>query len=149
MEKPSVTLRHDEGYLLGGWLLIVTALIVALSHVVPADQQTRQTTLFVVIFTGVCSIACFSCGGFTETLDENGIHIKRPFYSKRYRWSDVMKVSVEVVQQYKGKGPEIAMKIKNRRLSLPLAYTQRSMACITCYYGQPDQDKWGKPPTLM
>lgn len=150
MEKPSVTLRHDEGYLLGGILFILTALIIGMSTVVPIAQQTGQISVWIVVIPLVfCSIACFFWGSFTETLDENGISIKRPFCSKQYQWSDVTKVSIETVPSKGGKMPEYSLKIKNRRFALPIDYTKRTMACIICYYGQPDQDQWGKPPNLV
>ena len=60
-----------------------------------------------------------------------------------------MKVSVVVVQQYKCKGPEFSIRIKKRKLPLGLDYTKLSLACITYYYGLPDEDKWGKPPMFM
>ena len=149
MEKPSVTLRHDEAYLLGGFMALITVAGFVLSRVVPADPSARKLSLVVAIIMMVFCSACFFWGGFEETLDEHGIFIKRPFYSKRYLWSDVTKVSIEVVQQYKSKGPEASLRIKKRKLPLSLAYTKRSMACITCYYGQPDEDQRGKPPMLI
>ena len=149
MEKPKVTLQHTEGYLLGGFMLLITVAGYALSRVQPADPFSRNLSTVIAIIMTVFGGACFYCGGFTETLDENGIHIKRPFYSKSYLWSDVVKVSVEVVQQYKSKGPQFSLRINNRRFSLPLEYTKRTMACITCYYGQPDEDLWGKPLIFM
>ena len=149
MEKPSVTLRHDEGYLLGGLLLIMTALVFGMSLVVPVAQQTGLISVWVVILLVLCSIACFFWGSFTETFDENGIFIKRPFCSKQYHWSDVTKVSIKAVPAKGGKMPEFSIEIKNRRFSLSIAYTKRTMACIIYYYGQPDRDQWGKPPMLM
>ena len=150
MEKPSVTLRHDEGYLLGGFMLLITVAGYVLSRVVPADLSLQKlSTVIAIILTVFCGV-CFYWGGFTETLDENGIHIKRPFYSKQYSWCDVIKVSVEVVRKYKSpKTPEFSLKIKNCKAPLALDYTKRTMACISCYYGQPDEDKWGKPPMYM
>ena len=150
MEKPSVTLRHDTYYLLGGFMLLMTVLLFVMSLVLPVAQQPGQPSVWwAVIPLLICSVACFWGGTFTETLDENGIYIKRPFYSQRYPWNDVTKVSIRVVQQYKCKGPEFSLSIKNRKMRLSLAYTKRAMSCITYYYGQPDEDHWGKPPSLM
>jgi len=149
MEKPSVTLRHDEAYLLGGFMFIITVASVSLSYVVPSDQQSRQVTLVAAILEFFFCVACICWGASTETLNENGISIKRPFYRKQHAWSDVTRVSVEAMPSRGGKRPVFSLEIKNRRFPLEIAYTKRSMACITCYYGQPNQEKWGKPPMLM
>ena len=149
MEQPSVTLRHDTAYLLAGFMLILTAINLTLTYVMPADLESRQISLVVAVPMILCCVACIYWGASTETLNENGIYIKRPFYSKRYLWSDVIKVSIEVMPSRGGKTPEFSLRIQKRRFPLAIAYTKRSMACITCYYGQPDQDKWGKPPVLM
>lgn len=149
MKNPSVTLRHDEAHFLGGFMSLVTVAGFVLSRVLPADPFERRVSLVIAILMTVFCVACFFRGGFAETLDENGILIIRPFYSKRYFWNDVMKISVKVVQQYKAKGPVFTLRIKNRKLPLSLDYTKRTMVCITCYYGQPDEDQWGKPPMFM
>ena len=149
MEKPSVTLRHDEAYLIAGFMFIITAVGVVLTFAVPAAQETRQLSLIIAAVLVVFCVALFFLGGCTETLDEHGIFIKRPFYSKQYPWSDVVKVTIDAVLSKGGKHPEFSLRIKKRRLPLTLSYTKGVMACITCYYGQPDQDKWGKPPMLL
>ena len=149
MEKPSVTLRHNEGCFLGVFLLTMTGLMVGLSFVIPEAQGSGDISIFVMVLMLICSVACFFWGTFTETLDETGILIKRPYFSKKYQWCDIEQISIVVVQRYKSKDPEFSLKIKNSRFSLSIAYTKRTMACITCYYGRPDQDQWGKPPILM
>ena len=149
MEKPSATLKHDTTYFLGGFMLLITVIAFTLSRVMPAEQSERNLSLVIAIIMTIFSVVCFYYGGFSETLDESGILLKRPFHSKKYLWSDVEEVSIEVVQQYKQKGPQFSLRIKGRKMLLSIGYTKRTMACITCYYGQPERDQWGKPPIFM
>lgn len=149
MKKPTVTIRHDASHLIGGFLFIITSAIVGLTFVKPADQESGLITYIVITLSYVCCAVCFFWGASSETLDENGIYLKRPFCSKQYLWSDVTNVSVKVVQQYRRKGPEFSLKITNRRFPLTLDYTKSCMVCISYYYGEPDQDKWGEPPVFL
>lgn len=149
MEKPSVTLRHDAAYLLSALLFLISVGDVVLAYVSPADPQTRQMSFVAAMLLMPFCIACAFKGGSTETLDESGIFVKKPFYSRKYPWSDILEVSVETIHIRGGTTPVFSLKVKNRKRPLELAYNKRSKVCITCYYGQPDEDKWGKPPTLM
>ena len=148
MEKPSVTLRYDTFYLVGGLMLLLAALIAGLAST-SVDQQSQRLSMVVAVLTAIFGVVCFLWGVSVTILNENGIFIKRPFYSKQYSWSDVEKVTIRWMPAKGGKRPEISLKIANRKTSLAIEYTKRTMACVTCYYGEPDLDKWGKPPVYM
>ena len=49
MEKPTVTLRHTEAYLLGGFMLLITVAGYVLSRVVPADQSSQKLSTVIAI----------------------------------------------------------------------------------------------------
>ena len=143
MEKYSVTLKNAAGYLVGGTLVAVSAAC-GLAAVFSA---TADWVLSAVIAGGCLALAVFFFyKAATEiTLDETGIYIKTPFTKKHYSWTSVKQVSVARVAR--NDSPHYYLKTEKRKIEID--YTKRTQLCILQYYGQPDCDKWGKPPQLL
>lgn len=147
MEKPSVTIRHKEGYAAAGLFFGGAVLIVFLNTVLLPERLEDQVLGYAIAaMAAVLAVVFLLWARCTETIDENGIGIKRPFWWYRYPWDAVQRVGIIPPP---GKDlPKIEIRVAGRRSALLIDYTKRTAACVRHYYGEPDFDKWGKTPTI-
>lgn len=142
MEKPSVTIQHKEAYAAGG-LLCVLSLVIGL-----LNWSANENTFPGVLIPGLgllLALLFFFFGNCSEKLDENGICICTPFSEKQAAWDQVVCVGILAPS---GKDvPKIEFTLKNHSIPYQIQYTKRTLSCVRHYYGEPDWDKYGKPPS--
>lgn len=142
MEKPAVTMEHKEAYATFGAMTFLFLVIVALNCV------TADCSLIGFAIAALCLAVAglfLFMAKCSETMDENGIRIHTPFSEKQYSWDDVQ--SVGIAKPSSKDLPKIEIKVDKSVLYID--YTKRSRSCIHYYYGEPDWDKYGKPPSIF
>lgn len=147
MNNPSVTIVRKEGYATAAVSFGMAVLIAFLNTVMPSAKRDEWILGYAIAAIAVVlAVAFLLWARCTETIDENGICIRRPFSQNRYPWDAVQRVGIIPPP---GKDfPKIEIRVADRRSPLLTDYTKRSLACIRHYYGQPDFDEWGQPPTI-
>ena len=141
MGNCSVTLEHTQGYVAGGLMTMMAILVGCFS---PSEL------FLTILIMGCCvfvAMLCFLKAASKETLDETGIYLKTSFAQKHYPWASVEQIVLAKVSRKDI--PHYYISIKGRRTKIAIDYTKRSQMCISRYYGQPDCDKWRKPPELL
>ena len=142
MEKPAVTIEHKEAYAVFGVMIFMFLAIVALNCV------TADSSLMGFVIAALCLAVAglfLFMAKCSETIDENGIRIRTAFSEKQYSWDDVQSVGIA-----KPSGKDLPkIEIKVHQSVLFVNYTKRSFSCIRYYYGEPDWDKYGKPPLIF
>lgn len=165
MEKPTVTFQEKAGcYLLGGAALVFSLIMLIPTASAPEDEKIYGWIFAAIVF--VCGIVVLGFADSKYTIDENGIYYKGFSKEYRYPWTDVIEVGVAKVHNSRGIGayhPEIWITLKggtpyragrgswivrNLNTGIQLPYQRKLWDCIGYYYGAPDFDEWGKPPTV-
>ena len=164
MEKPSVTIKHSGYYLIGGYALVLMLLPVFALRNLSAEEKLLGWIAVAVLLAG-CLYLLLS-GATVEVIDEHGYYRKTVLGERRYAWSEIIEIGVARVPYRRSSSsyyPEIYLtvkggwlrriagtdwKIRNLRTGFTLEYTRKTWDCIGYYYGAPDFDEWGKPPTL-
>lgn len=143
MEKPSVTIQHKEAYAVSG-ILVTLALVISL-----LNDSTAEKGFPGLLITVLCLLLAsffLFLGKSSERMDEKGIYIFTPFSAKQYHWDEISHVGILAPS---GKDlPKVEIGLKKGGI-LQLDYTKRSLSCVRCYYGEPDWDKYGKPPSIF
>lgn len=164
MEKPSVTIKHSGYYLIGGYLLVLSLLPLLIVGTRPEEEKWMGW-----LAVGLCLAAALGMllwGATVDTIDERGISRTSMFGHRCWAWSEIAEIGVARVPDHKSINsfhPEICItakggwlrriagkqwKIRNLRTGLTLEYEKKTWDCIRHYYGTPDFDEWGKPPTV-
>lgn len=150
MEKPSVTLTYPAASALG---LLSGGFTVFFVFMMTVSQEPVEDEVFLwgsVLLFVLVSVFSFLMAASSQTLDEHGLRIKTPLFTKQFAWADVKRV--ELREQYGRRGsrhPELTMDLSGWLPGWPMDYTKRVMSCIRYYYGEPDFDNWGEPPVLF
>lgn len=163
MEKPSVTIRYT--FVL--WICLI-ALAVCLATGIPAivnaPSGERSTLSLVVVCLSFFCLVGIGSGLQKEILDETGVRTELLFWSWGCPWSEVLEVSIVKIPSNRAMGDipwiyitvpggtpyhtaKMRWRAKNMLTGYMLGYRKDILACIHFYYGQPDIDEWGKPPT--
>lgn len=141
MREVSVTLRHPEGYALGG-LVTMTDLFIGSSAFF---RPLAGIELAIIGTSALAALWGFYRAASWERLDQTGIFLKRPFFQHQYTWAQVQ--SVRIVPMDNGNGmktPRLQFTVPGRSTPLNLACTKRSLAAVQSWYGTPDEDLWGR-----
>lgn len=164
MEKPSVTIKHPEAYVLGGMMMIFSLIFIFPAIAAPPEEKVGFLALVAVMATG--SLLVMTLGSSVEIIDENGIYLKELFSERRYAWSDIVEVAVAKVHNRKSFSsyhPEIYITVKggrsrreageqwlirNMSTGIILPYQRKVWSCICYYYGAADFDEWGRLPDI-
>lgn len=148
MEKPSVTIQHKEGYAASGAFFGAALLMFVLNTVMPSAQHDEQILGYAIVaMTAVMGAFFLLWARCSETLDEDGITLRRLSKVKRYGWNEIGSVSIQPPQ---GKDlPKLQFRNTDGRHIAYIDYTKRALACVHVYYGNPDLSKWCKPPTIF
>ena len=144
MEKTSVTLTHKEGYLVTGLTFGGALLAIVLNTVMPSPQQDERVLGYVIAAIAVViGVVFLFVARRSEILDEGGITIRGVSKVKHYGWNEIGKVAVIPPQ---GKDlPKLRFWTVDGQHIAYIDYTKRTLACVHAYYGEPDEDRWGKP----
>ena len=149
MEGPSVTITYQEGLALGLICSGVAAFLVFMNAISSIFSDNPVMLWVVVGIAGTVAVLCLLVAASSTTFDEHGIRFKTPLFTKQFAWSDVKFVELRVDHgRNGGEVPLLTMDIKGWIPGWPVSYTKRIMACIRCYYGEPNIDTWGRPPTM-
>ena len=118
-----------------------------LNMVLPSAQRDERILGYVIAAIAVViGVAFLFVARRSDTLDESGITIRCSTKEKRYDWSEIGKVSVVPPQ---GKDlPKLRFWTTDGQHIAYIDYTKRTLACVRAYYGEPDEDCWGKPPAV-
>lgn len=144
MEKPSVTIQHKEAFAVSG----ISLLLSLISGFLIWSMGENQLPGLLVPVVGLLLSAFFLFfGKCSERIDETGICICTPFSVKQYSWDQVL--SVGILGPSGKDMPKILFKIKNGGAALRIDYTKKTFSCVCYYYGKPDWDKYGKPPSIL
>ena len=145
MESPSVTLHYPEAKAAGGAFAGIGLLAAVLNMVLPNGDTVLGYVVAGVALVLAVVFFCMAKG--SKTLDEEGICIRGIRSEKRFSWQSVERVTI-LPDRGKSFPPAIELRIAGQRGGLEIDYTKRTLACVLRYYGQPDADRWGKPPTM-
>ena len=148
MEKPTLTIEHKEGNLLSVLFFLAAGFIFFLNTALSPSRQEEQLLGYAIAVTaGVLGVFFLLWARCSETLDADGITIRRPFGTKHHSWEEVGKIGIQPPQ---GKDlPKLWLQRADGRHIAQFYYTKRSLACIRFYYGDPDYDNWNNPPTTF
>ena len=147
MEKTSVTLTHREGYLVTGLTFGGALLAIVLNTVMPSAQRDERVLGYVIAAIAVVIGVVFLFEARrSESLDEGGITIRSSSKVKHYGWDEIGKVGV-IAPQCKDL-PKLRFWTADGQHIAYIDYTKRTLACVRAYYGEPDEDRWGKPPAV-
>ena len=149
MDKPSFTETYQTGYVAGAACGGLLAFGLFMTFV--TDSAVDPLMLWIMTAAlGLLTAFFFLLGASSQTWDEHGIRIKTPLFTKQFAWSDVKFVELRADRGRNGGGvPLLTMDINGWIPGWPVSYTRRIMACIRCYYGEPNIDTWGKPPEYV
>lgn len=144
MEKPSVVIQHKEAYGLSG-LLGLMALIMGILNFATGEMTVFEWLLpLLPIVLAVFFLFYAKC---SEKIGEDGICIQTPFSKKQYAWHQIECVGIEAPS---GKDmPKIVFAVTNCTVPVRMQYTKSVLSCVQYYYGEPDWDKYGKPPSVF
>ncbi|MBQ7231589.1 MAG: hypothetical protein IJX04_11935 [Oscillospiraceae bacterium] len=163
MKKPTVTIKHPEAFYMGGALVMFSLVAVIPNIAAPPEEPLYGWMLVAVLL--VFGLIILGFGETTETIDEKGICIKGLLKKRRYAWADIAEVGVARVRGTRpvaAHHPEVYVTLRggmprraagemwltrNVHTGLVLPYTRGVWDCIRHYYGEPDFDEWGQPPT--
>lgn len=145
MENPSVTLHYREANAAGGILVVIGLLAAVLNTVLPSGNAILGYVIAGIALVLAVVFFCMAKG--SKTLDQDGICIRGIRSKKRFSWQSVERVTI-LPDRGKSFPPAIELRIAGQRGALEIDYTRRTLACVLRYYGQPDADQWGKPPTM-
>lgn len=146
MKPYTVTMQHWEGYLCGGLFLLV-GLVVGCSALL---RPLTGMEIFILCLCALLAAVSFFRGASWERLDENGICTKNPFRKTLYPWDTVSHVGIILADNGRGSlFPRIRVQIRSRKWPVHFLYTKGTLAAIRLYYGEPDEDQWGRPPDLL
>ena len=147
MEKISVAIQHKEGCAVSVVAFVGAALAFVLNTVLPSAQRDERILGYVIAAVAVViGVAFLFVARRSDTLDESGITIRCSTKEKRYDWSEIGKVSVVPPQ---GKDlPKLRFWTMDGQHIAYIDYTKRTLACVRAYYGEPDEDCWGKLPAV-
>lgn len=138
MSSCPVTIRHPEGYVLG--LLLPISLLPVLV------EPVHTLSLFEILLfcaLGVTGLYGLYRAASWEQLDETGILVKRPFFSKGYLWPEIQKVQLVPLRTTRGQFPQFLITLPDRSTPLRLRCTGTTLDAIRSWYGEPDEDLWG------
>ena len=149
MEKPSVTITY-QGFLALGLVCGGFAAFLLFMNAISPGFSDDPVMLWVMVGAAVLfAVLCFLVAASSTTFDEQGIRFRSPLFTKQFAWSDVQFVALRKERTRNGGyAPLLTMDLKGWLPGWPISYTKRIMACIRCYYGEPNIDTWGKPPTM-
>lgn len=136
--KP-VILTHPEGYILG-LLLPIGLLPVWVEPVHPLG--IGEILLFCAL--GVTGLYGLFRAASWERLEQSGIFLKRPFFKKQYAWSDIQKVQLVPRSTSRGRFPQFLITLPDRSAPVRLRCSKEALAAIQNWYGEPDEDLWGR-----
>ena len=143
MEKPSVTIQHKEAYAVSGVLVV---LVLFISFLNDATAEKGFLGLLIPVLCLLLAVFFLFLGRSSERMDEKGIYICTPFSTKQYHWDELSHVGILAPS---GKDlAKIEIGLKKGKI-LQLDYTKRTLSCVCYYYGEPDWDKYGKPPSIF
>ena len=145
MENLSVTIRHPEGKAAGGVFVVFGFLAAVLNTVLPSGDAILGYVIAGIALVLAVVFFCMAKG--SKTLDQDGICIRGIRSEKRFSWQSVEQVTI-LPDRGKYSPPAIGFKIAERRDTLEIDYTKRTLACVRYYYGEPDFDEWGRPPIM-
>lgn len=132
-----VKLTHPEGYILG--LLLPVSLL-------PVVVEPVHTLSFwdILLFCSLGIVGIFGLyrAASWEQLDEAGIAVKRPFSRKLYPWTQVQKIRLVPFSTTRGRYPRFLITLPSR--TIPIRCTKASLAAVERWYGEPDEDNWGR-----
>lgn len=138
-----ITLRHPEGYALGGLMTVISLIFTAFALFHPL----AGIDIFVIMLSLSLAGFGFYSGASWKRLDETGICIHRPFSHRHWTWAQVLDLQIVPMDSYKG--PKVGMiqfRLSGRATLMYLPYTKSTLTAVHAWYGQPDADSWGKPP---
>lgn len=148
MEKPSVTQTYQEWLALGLICSGFAAFFLFMNAISPSFSDSPVMLWVAVGAIGAFAALCFLVAASSTTFDEHGICFKSPLFTKQFTWSDVKFVELRKDRSRNGSYvPLLTMDLKGWVPGWPISYTKRIMTCIRYYYGEPNIDTWGKPPT--
>lgn len=128
---------------MGGVVLVLALLALALTLF---TGKERFVGIAVSALGLLIAAMGFLRGRCSETLNECGITVKTAFSEKVFPWSAIR--SVEILPPGGKDLPKILLIVEGRKMALMIDYTKQTAHCVSCYYGKPDKDRWGKPPTV-
>lgn len=165
MKKPTVTIQDAAAaYLAGGALLVFSLVMLIPAISAPQDEKIFGWIMAVILF--VCGLVALAVADSKYVIDENGIYYKGFSKEYRYPWTDIIELGIAKTQGGNRTGaphPEIWITLKggtprqevghmwlisNLNTCLQLPYRRKVWDCIRHYYGEPNFDEWGKPPTM-
>lgn len=159
MKKPTVTIRRPAYCALGGVMIVLS--LIGIFPAISAPTGEKLTIWMCMGWLFAIGLIYFVLSRAAEIIDENGIYFKGVFKKNRLAWSDIIEVGVAKLPGTNR--PVICITVKggksgqavgrmwhrsNASAGYCLPYRRKVWDCIRHYYGEPDFDEWGKPPTV-
>lgn len=160
MEKPSVTINYTAALWLGGILLALAVVM----GIVEIPAKGLDGWLLAALMA-VLGLLLLWVGTQKEIIDETGIRTQGLFRTRGCAWPEILEVGVASQRHRSGKGhyPQIFVTgpggvprktagktwiLRNLFSGFLFDYRKGIWDCILHYYGEPDFDEWGQPPTV-